>query len=259
MLAATVTSGRGSESGAKAFVSHLPKPLNWIDLRTGGAGVTYLGQQIGVDQGLWLTEFWNRSIKHVWTLDGSAPGPGGTLTPDLSSPDGTLRPDPGLDYVLTDNGVRMVGRMIEQQGSLSLIRITHPWRLRETYYGRSSDGWIGNDGTYVYFGPAVPGRLNVAVDRSGFCPASAPPTAVTVRIGPVALNEQRAATVGRATVVRHFLLRNCTSVPVQLHITPPVAVTVHVSSLVRLSDYGLSDSRTVGARIGGSFTPNGMH
>ena len=73
MLAATVTSSRGSEAGAHAFVSHLPTPLNWIDVGTGGAGATYLGQQIGVDDGLWLTEFWNRSIKNVWTLDGSAP------------------------------------------------------------------------------------------------------------------------------------------------------------------------------------------
>jgi hypothetical protein len=259
MLAGTVTSGRGSQSGAKALVSHLPAPLNWIDIRTGGAGVTYLGQQIGNDEGLWLTEFWNRSIKHVWTLDGSAPGPGPTLTPDLAHPDGTLGNDPGLDYVLADNGVELVGRLIEKQGPLSLVRVTHPWQLRETYYGRSSDGWIGSDATYAYFGPSLPGTLNIDVSRASFCPTGAPGTPVTVRVGPVALNEQRAATVARATTVRHFLLRNCTSVPVKLHVTPPVAVTVHVARLVRLRDYGISDSRTVGAVIGGSFTPNGMH
>jgi Dolichyl-phosphate-mannose-protein mannosyltransferase len=259
MLTGTVTSGRGSQSGAKALVSHLPTPLNWIDVRAGGAGVTYLGQQIGNDPGLWLTEFWNRSIKHVWTLDGSAPGPGPTLTPDLAAPNGTLSNDPGLDFVVTDNGVDMVGRMLETQGSLSLVRVTHPWKLRETYYGRSSDGWIGNDGTFAYFGPAVPGTLKIDVSRASFCPTGAPPTRVTVRVGPVALNEQRAATVARATTVRHFLLRNCTSVPIELHVTPPVAATVHVASLVRLSDYGISDSRVVGAVIGGSFTPNGMH
>jgi hypothetical protein len=258
MLAATVTSSRGSEAGAHAFVSHLPTPLNWIDVGTGGAGATYLGQQIGVDDGLWLTEFWNRSIKNVWTLDGSAPGPGPTLTPDLSSPHGTLLPDPGLDYVVTDNGVQVVGRLIQTEGSLSLVRVAHPWRLRETYYGRSSDGWIGNDGTYAYFGPAVPGTLKVDVSRAGFCP-KAPPTPVTVRVGPVALNAQRAATVARATTVRHFLLRSCSHIPLELHVTPPVAVTVHVANLVRLSDYGISDSRTVGAQIGGSFTPDGKH
>ena len=259
MVTGVVTSGRGSEAGARALVTNLPRPLNWVDVRTGGAGVTYLGQQIGDDPGLWLTEFWNRSIKHVWTLDGSAPGPGPTLTPDLAAPDGTLRVDPGLDYVLADNGVEPVGKVIQNEGSLSLIRVGHPWKLRETYYGRSSDGWIGNDGTFAYFGPAVPGTLNVDVSRANFCPTNAPPTAVTVRIGPVALNEQRAATVAHATVVRHFLLHSCTHVPIQLHITPPVAVTVHVANLVRLSDYGISDSRVVGARIGGSFTPNGMH
>jgi hypothetical protein len=82
---------------------------------------------------------------------------------------------------------------------------------------------------------------------------------VTVRVGPVALNAQRAATVARATTVRHFLLRSCSHIPLELHVTPPVAVTVHVANLVRLSDYGISDSRTVGAQIGGSFTPDGKH
>jgi hypothetical protein len=52
-------------------------------------------------------------------------------------------------------------------------------------------------------------------------------------------------------------LRSCSHIPLELHVTPPVAVTVHVAKLVRLSDYGISDSRTVGAQIGGSFTPDG--
>ena len=53
---------------------------------TGGASVTYLGQQVVDPNGIHLLEFWNRSIKNVWTLDGTAPGPGPTVSPDLARP-----------------------------------------------------------------------------------------------------------------------------------------------------------------------------
>jgi hypothetical protein len=255
MLAGEVTSARGSESSAKQLAAHLPQPLDWIDHLDGGNGVTYLGQHVGTDIGVNLTEFWNHTIEHIWTLDGTAPGPGPTLTPDLAAPDGTLRFDPGTDYVLTDNGVRMIGTTIETQGSLSLVRIAHPWRLKDSYYGRESDAWIGNDGTYAYFGPERAGTLRLDLSRAGFCPTNGPTTPVTVRVGPVALNEQRAPVVAHPTLTRRFVLRSCADVPLHLNVRPPVAVTVHVDKLVRLSDYGISDSRQVGAQFGASFTP----
>jgi len=256
-LAGEVTSARGSQAGATQLAANLPQPLNWVDQLSNGSGVTYLGQQIGTDIGLELTEFWNRSIEHIWTLDGTAPGPGPTLTPDLARPDGTLRFDPGLDYVLTDNGVTVVGRPIKKNGSLTLVRVTHPWRLQESYYGRAPDGWIADrhDATYAYFGPARHGVLTVDVSRAGFCAASAPPTGVTLRFGPVALNSQRAPKVAHATVVRHVLLHSCEQIPIRLRTKAPVAVTVHVAKLVRATDYGISDSRLLGAQFGGSFKP----
>ena len=57
------------------------------------------------------TEFWNRSISKVWSVDGTGPGPGHTLTPDLQDVDGTLWPDPETDYVLAANGVEVVGEV----------------------------------------------------------------------------------------------------------------------------------------------------
>jgi hypothetical protein len=255
-LAGEVTSARGSQSGATQLAANLPQPLNWVDRRAGGSGVTYLGQQVGTDIGLNLTEFWNRSIEHIWTLDGSAPGPGPTLTPDLARPDGTLRFDPGTDFVLTDNGVKMIGQTIQQNGSLTLIRVPHPWRLQESYYGRSADGWIAdrNDASYAYFGPARRGVLTVDVSRLGFC-ANAPPTPITVRIGPVALNSQRAPVVLRPTTVRHGLLRACHHIPIRVRTTAPVAVAVHVAKLERATDYGIGDSRLLGAQFNASFIP----
>jgi len=256
-LAGEVTSARGSEKSANQLAANLPQPLDWVDRLAHGQGVTYLGQQLGSNIGLQLTEFWNNSIKHIWTLDGTAPGPGPTLTPDLASPNGTLRDDPGLDFVLTDNGVQLIGQVVKKNRSLTLVRAVHPWRLQETYYGRALDGWIADhpDATYAYFGPARRGLLSIDVSRAGFCAKQAPPTPVTIRVGPVALNSQRAPKVVRATTVRHVLLHSCQQKTIRLRTTAPVAVTVHVAKLVRATDYGLSDSRLLGAQFDSSFTP----
>jgi len=242
---------------ASTYPLEVIEASRWVDEHISGhAGVVEVGPVFNSIPS-WDLEFWNRSIKHVWTLDGTGPGPGLSLTPDLARPDGTLRYDPGTDYVLTDNGVRVIGTTIKQNGSLTLVRITHPWRLQETYYGRSPDGWIAdrNDATYAYFGPARKGILAIDVSRAGFCARSAPPTHVTVRIGPVALNSQRAPRVARATSVRHVLLHSCEQKPIRLRVIAPVAATVHVAQLVRATDYGISDSRLLAAQFGGSFTP----
>jgi hypothetical protein len=258
MLAGEVTSARGSNSGANAFVAHLPQPLDWVDVETHDQPVTYLGQALGNDDGLWLTEFWNRSIKHIWSLDGTAPGPGPTLTPDLAKPDGELRFDPGTPYVLADNGVHMVGTPLDSPTGFSLVlyRISHPWRLSESYYGRDPDGWIANknDATYAYFGPITSGVLHVDISRASFCPSNAPGTTAVVRIGPVALNEQRAPVVDHALLVRRIHVKNCSDHHIDMRVRPPVAVSVHVTQLVRATDYGISDDRLLGVVFSGSVT-----
>ena len=262
MLAGEVTSARGSQHQSKLEITHIPQPPNWVDLQTGGTGTTYLSQQVGINIGLWLIEFWNPSLKHVYSLDGTAPGPGPTVTPDLASPDGALTSDPGLPYVLADNGVRMIGRVVSHPPGTDLLLTkiaSHPWRLKEAVYGRTSDGWIAdqNDGAYAYFGPErSPGSLSVVVGRAGFCALSAPKPEVTVRVGPVALDQQRQPIVRRAQFVRRFVLPNCTQHPLTFVVTPPVAVQVHVSSLVDPRKYGINDPRLLGAQVSYAFTPH---
>ena len=60
--------------------------------------MTYLGQDISTGDalGVSLMEFWNRDVKNIWSLDGSAPGPGPTLTPDLAGRDGELTNGAGI-------------------------------------------------------------------------------------------------------------------------------------------------------------------
>lgn len=256
LITGQITGAQGLQQRADALVAGLPQPLDWVDLLTHKAGTTYLGQQVGADEGLWLLEFWNPSIKHVYSLDGTAPGPGPTLTPDLARPDGELSNDPGLPYVLADNGVDVAGKVLYQFHDTRLTQVPrHPWHLRQAVYGRASDGWIGNDASYAYFGPErKAGNLEVDVSRAGFCAKTAPNTPAVVTVGPVGLDPQRNPEVAHARFTDSFVLHNCQLKRLHFHIAPPVAVHVHVANLIKLSDYGFSDNRTVGATVGFAFT-----
>lgn len=266
MLAGEITSSRGAAIQSKVYAENLPQPLTWIDQADHGGSTTFLGQDISTGQalGVNLLEFWNTSVKNIWTLDGTSPGPGHGLTPDLQNRYGVLTHDPGLPYVVATSGVDVVGPVVAQRKGLTLRRIDrHPWALQQATYGVSDDGWISGTsttliarGTYAYFGPErTPGTLTVDVSRAGFCSKQAPGTHVTVRIGPLALNSQRAAYVRYATRIVTFKLANCGQRHITTTIAPPVAVDVVASPTVRPTDYGASDNRELGAQVGFSFTP----
>jgi len=266
MLAGEITSSRGAAIASKNYVApaHFAQPYDWIDLTTNQAGATFLGQNLStLGLAVDLLEFWNRSVNHIWSLDGSAPGPGPTLTPDLRDRYGTLSHDPGLEYVVATDRVNLIGPIVASQPGLTLRRIQHhPWRLHDTELGVSDDGWISGssdnpvaDGTYAYFGPeTMPGLLTIVVSRAGFCSKVAPGTHITVRVGPLALNEQHAPSVAHATWVKRFLLPNCQVRRFTVTIAPPLAVQVHADPTVRPSDYGSSESRELGAQVGFSFS-----
>lgn len=257
MCTAEITSARGSEHQAKQFVAALPKPLDWVDRATHRAGTTYLGQNVADPTGLWLIEFWNTSLRHVDSLDATAPGPGPTLTPGVQQTDGTLRGDSGTPYVLADNGVRVIGPVLVAQKRLDLYltRVDrHPWRLRDAVYGTDSGGWIRHDGLYAYFGPeTTTGTLHVDVGRAGFCAAGAPGTRVIVEVGPAGLDPQNNPKVGSVARRETFALGNCSSLTRSFRVRPPFAVHVHVTRLVIPQRYGLGDPRALGAQVAFSF------
>ena len=81
MLAGEITMTVGIDRAAHQFRANLPADLSWVDHAVHGGSVTFLGQGTDDLDGENLTEFWNRSVKHVDSLDGLAPGPGPTGTP----------------------------------------------------------------------------------------------------------------------------------------------------------------------------------
>jgi hypothetical protein len=266
MLTGEITSSNGAAAGSRALYGNMPQPADWVDRAAKqGGGVTFLGQDIstGDSLGVNLAEFWNRKLKNIWSLDGTAPPPGPRSTPDLLHPDGELRLDPGLPYVLETSAVDMIGTPVAKNGGYTLVRVPHPWRLRQAAYGVAYDGWISGvngdatsaDAAYAYFGPGTaPGKLTVSVDRAVFCHNS-PGTNVVIRVGPVALSDQRSPIVKQPTVVKRFHLADCSARNFTVRARPPVAVQVHVAPLALGTDYGLSDNRLFGARAGFAFVP----
>jgi hypothetical protein len=264
MVAGEVTSSRGSAITSKTYAHNLPQPLDWVDRAADGRGVTFLGQDISTGDalGVNLMEFWNRDVKHIWSLDGTGPPPGPTLTPDLRSPDGVLSDDPEQPLVLSTDRVQLVGRVVATQPGYTLQRVPHPWALHEASYGISNDGWIQGtsddpiaSGTFAYFGPEkTVGTLHASVGRRGFCATGLPAPHIVVRAGPIELNEQRAPVVRRPSYVRRLVVPNCQVRNLTIRIRPPFAVQVSATPLFHPVDYNIGDSRYLGAQVGFAFT-----
>ena len=110
-LTGQVYAAEGERRLSEQVDGNLPAPYDWVEEATGGGSVVVLGQQIQDATGIWLTEFFNPSVRKVWSLDGSAVNVGGPiLTPDLEQVDGTLTPVPG-------DAVRARGQRRDPAGS----------------------------------------------------------------------------------------------------------------------------------------------
>ncbi|MCS7007483.1 MAG: hypothetical protein RMM28_07210, partial [Thermoleophilia bacterium] len=143
-LTTQVYAAEGERTLSDQAAANFSRPFDWVDRATRGGSVVILGQQITDATNIWLTEFFNRSIRKVWSIDGSALKAGApVLTPDLASIDGTLTPSPGTEYALALNGVELDGPVVARRGSDRLHRIDGgPLRLKAALSGVQSDGWM---------------------------------------------------------------------------------------------------------------------
>jgi hypothetical protein len=255
MVTAEITTTAGSVRQANAFLAHLPRQLDWVDRASGGKPVTYLGQQIRDPNGLWLTEFWNRSIDHVYSLDGTAPGPGPTLTPNVDSPSGLLSSSTGDPYTLADSGVVLQAPVVatgRPYTDLRLFSTPRPWRLKDAVQGVDADGWAGPFAGYTYFAPGQRGVLRVALSRTGYR-GDAPKSRAEILVGTVKLVDGAPA-IGRVTRRAKATVRNGERTVVDVPVArTPVRVEVRMSPTFHASP---SDPRDLGAQAGFEFTPS---
>ncbi len=123
-VTAEVYASIGEHDFSALVERNIPKPNDWVDRAAGSGSVTMLGQHMSDNPlGVASTEFWNRSIEKVWSVDGTGPGPGHTLTPDLQDVDGTLWPNPRTDFVLASGGVEVVGDEVAANDGSTLVRL----------------------------------------------------------------------------------------------------------------------------------------
>lgn len=262
---AETVASKASNDFSDQFFTSLPQPLSWVDEATGGKPTVYIGQKIADPNGIWSLEFWNRSVRGVWSLDGTAPGPGPVLTPDIVSTDGRLAGDPGYAYAVVDAGLSIVGETVTEKGSLRLVRIGSPLRLRESLAGVFSDGWIGSmkpaetvSADYNRFdAPAEPGTVFVTLSRKAFCGARAPGR-VLIEVGTLGLGPQKDGVIDKVTARQGWIVDSCSQrtfpVPtpggpfhVKVSVTPPFQPAT--------LDPGNFERRYFGAQLGITSEP----
>jgi hypothetical protein len=251
------------------FIDNIRRPLTWVDDHTGGAPAIYIGQRMTPDQnGEWLLEFWNRSISAVWSLDGSAQGPGPVLTPDARPADGVLSQDPGYPYVVEELGIEVVGTEVARHlhragGHLvpwRLVRVVRPLRLRSTVTGVFPDGWAGSSTAYTRYSTAGDraGRIRVIVSRRAWGGPDKPGH-VTVKIGPIIIGPDRDPHVGLPAVTKTFDIHSKGEEVLMLKAPGPrfrVEVTITPTFRpIELSPQTSSDNRDLGASVRYVFLP----
>ena len=259
-LTTEIYAARGLNTFSERMHQISPKPVDWVDQATGGEPTLFLGQQMGKDQNpIWLLEFWNYAIDKIWSLDGTAPLP--SLSPDLGKPDGTMSPDPGVGWVVTGNGVEVVGEKVgEPRNGMQLWRVRPPARFRNAQTGVYPDGWMSSQASFSQYAPedgVSRGFSKVAVSRQGAC-GDIPPADVTIRIGPVAVIDKQPGFARVDEVVRRKLPA-CGLVQVVTRATVPyhVEVTVEPTFIPAELDASSGDVRELGAQVGFDFIPLG--
>jgi hypothetical protein len=267
-LTAEVYAAVGEHDFSARVEANIPKPNDWIDRAAGGGSVVMLGQRMNDNPlGVASTEFWNRSIQKVWSVDGSGPGPGHTLTPDLQDVDGTLSPDPHTDFVLAADGVQVVGEQVaaNPRANATLVRLDGPIRLRSNETGIAADGWMTGDAG----DPSEParaahnqfdvsgggkGELVVTLSRETFgCGSDVRLEGLArVRIGELGRGPDKQPAIARQTVrPKTVYVPACASRVVVLP-TPegPWRAEVEVDTFVPAEvDPGSSERRALGARV----------
>jgi hypothetical protein len=259
-----ISFARAAHRYVDTTLSTVPRPLDWVDRAVPhGTQVYYVGQSIDDAGDVLQLEFWNRTVQHVWSTDGTAPGPGPTVVPTVVAPDGRLEPGAGVQYMVADYGVSPVGQVLARKihrggrgaRPWTLVRITPPLRVRETVEGVYPDGW-GKPNTALnqYSVPNnMPSVIRVHVSRTQA--ARLYPATVQVRVGTLAISAGRPQ-IGAVILTRVLHVPNhLDHVFVFDAPPPPFRVETSVTPFPHERDPAIGDPRDLGATISYSVTP----
>ena len=227
----------------------------------------HLGQSVDDPFDVLQLEFWNRTLRRIWSPDGTTLGPGSESAPSLTSTNGALTPS-DVEYMVAESGIVPVGRVLQQKfhyggrgvRTWTLYRITPPLRLRRTIEGVYADGW-GKPVTALNqfsFGDSRPRLVKVHVFRTGA--ARLYPATVEVRIGTIGI----VANPNSLGVPALAAVRSTKSIRVPNHLNhtftfrappTPFRVETSVTPFPHSRDPAIGDPRDLGANVQYSVVP----
>jgi hypothetical protein len=207
---------------------------------------------------IWLLEFWNRSIDAVWSLDGTAPGPGPTVTPNVTTVDGILGAGSDFPFVVADGRISLDEQVVRRRGSATLYRVRPPLRVRSVLDGVDPDGWMGDRASYSTFAtPGTrPGTLRVTVTGRGWTGPSVP-RRIRLTLGTLAFRRFGEPALGEVTARREWTLRGRRTRTFSLA-TPPPPFRLEIASQTFVPadvDPRSADHRQLGAQVDVRFAP----
>jgi hypothetical protein len=263
-LTAEVYAAEGERDLSAQLARNFPKPFDWVERAVGDGSVVVLGQQISDATGVQLTEFFNPSIRKMWSLDGSAINVGSPiLTPDLEASDGTLTPSPGTEFALALNGVQLQAPIVARMGRDVLYRVDGgPLKLAAAVTGQESDGWlIGSRdddvarGSYTRYDVSRdgPGFVIVKLSRLGWCPKPPGSTRATLRIGPVGVGPDKQPAIASVTDSRTVTVNDCTTEPISFPL-PTVPWRLEVAIAPTVSPHEIDPSSSERRRLGATMS-----
>ncbi|HEY4346022.1 MAG TPA: hypothetical protein VGM80_00405 [Gaiellaceae bacterium] len=241
---------RTSDQTASLYATKLAAPHTWIDAHTGRAPTTFLGGGVPLqDAGpVWLTEFWNRSIDHVFAVDDSAPPPGPIAAPYFLSIDGRLADYTGDRYTVAGAGIVLDAPVVAVNPPFTLYSTPTPWRVESEVHNITGDGWGLNPFRYSYFPRGGPGVIKVELSRTGYNNPAAPPGRATIEVGTVKLDSNGDPAFGRVVSIIHAMVPNGGKVVVPVHVaSTPATVSVTVTPTIE------GDPRQLAAQPSFSF------
>ncbi|MFL5963546.1 MAG: hypothetical protein ACJ757_11720 [Gaiellaceae bacterium] len=254
-LTGEIAAANASNSFSHTYVA-LPTPPDWIDRTTARARTMFIGQSLGGSAAFWSLEFWNQSIGDVWAVDGSAPEPGPTTTPNYLDLSGAVDPQLPLDWIVAAPGVDPVGTPVQTVGGLRLFHVKHPIRIADAEGLVSPDAaWMSTNAWYYRFTSAgtKPGFAVITLSRAAACGAYRP-SRIAIKLSRLRLTKppDSQPVAGRLLAVRKVTIRSnpCDTQVVRIPARTPYRIDVSAVGTFQPSQY---DLRQLSAQISFGF------
>jgi hypothetical protein len=160
-------------------------------------------------------------------------------------------------YVVATDGVKVLERPVAEQGGLVLYAVQQPLRVESDVRGGYGDGSFGSIATYDrYASPGgSAGILSVQVSRKVW-KGPDKPGHVVVSVGPLGRGPNGTPRPRTVTATRTWTVHSGGSRTLALPTPPPpFAATVAITPTFSPADYGLPDTRQIGAWLSFEFEP----